>query len=583
MSTIPASQLANVVPGVLSAGGNQLAFNGLFLTTNPRVPIGSVLSFPGLPAVQTFFGAGSNEATEAGVYFLGFTGATAVPGAILFAQYPQVAVAAYLRGGNVSTLTLAQLQAITGTLSVVIDGYTRSSSVNLSSAVSFSSAAAIIQTDLNTAPPTESSFTGSISGTTLTVASVSSGALAVGQTVTGSGVTAGTIITAFGSGSGQAGTYTVNTSQTVGSEGMNTTPTPVAVTYDSVSGAFVIASGATGTASTAALATGSIAASLALTSATGATLSQGAAAATPATFMAGIVAVTQNWVSFMTLFDPDGGSGNTQKLAFSAWNNTQNNRYVYAPYDKDITPTQSVPATGSMGYLIQQANYSGTNLNWQPSNLHISAFVCGAIASIDFTATNGRTSFAYRAQTGLIAGVSDPTVAVNLAGNPQVPGSFGNGYNFYGAYATANQQFVNYQRGTISGPFEWLDSYVNQIWLNNAFQLALIELLTNAKSIPYNAAGSALIQASLADPINAALNFGAIRAGVTLSAQQISEINTAAGNTTAATTISNRGWYLQVGTASPTVRQARGSPPCSFWYCDGESVQALSLASVVVQ
>ena len=63
-------------------------------------------------------------------------------------------------------------------------------------------------------------FTGSILGTTLTVTGVSSGSVAPGLIITGAGVTAGTTITAFGSGSGGTGTYTVNNSQTVVSESM---------------------------------------------------------------------------------------------------------------------------------------------------------------------------------------------------------------------------------------------------------------------------------------------------------------------------------------------------------------------------
>ena len=54
-------------------------------------------------------------------------------------------------------------------------------------------------------------FIGSISGTTLTVSSVTSGIIAIGQTLTGTGVTAGTTITA---GSGLS--WTVSASQTVG-------------------------------------------------------------------------------------------------------------------------------------------------------------------------------------------------------------------------------------------------------------------------------------------------------------------------------------------------------------------------------
>lgn len=66
------------------------------------------------------------------------------------------------------------------------------------------------------------SFTGYISGTTLTVTSVTVGAIAIGQSIIGGSgvtVTVGTSITAYGSGIGGVGTYTVNLSQTVGSSG----------------------------------------------------------------------------------------------------------------------------------------------------------------------------------------------------------------------------------------------------------------------------------------------------------------------------------------------------------------------------
>ena len=60
----------------------------------------------------------------------------------------------------------------------------------------------------------------SISGTTLTITTLTSGQVDIGQQVFGTGVTANTVITAFGSGAGGTGTYTVNQSQTVSSEAM---------------------------------------------------------------------------------------------------------------------------------------------------------------------------------------------------------------------------------------------------------------------------------------------------------------------------------------------------------------------------
>jgi hypothetical protein len=58
--------------------------------------------------------------------------------------------------------------------------------------------------------------TGSISGTTLTISTVTFGLLEVGDSVTGIGVTPGTTITGALTGIGGVGTYTVNNSQTVG-------------------------------------------------------------------------------------------------------------------------------------------------------------------------------------------------------------------------------------------------------------------------------------------------------------------------------------------------------------------------------
>lgn len=62
-------------------------------------------------------------------------------------------------------------------------------------------------------------FTGSVSGTTLTVTAVSKGYLDVGQYIMGAGITAGTTITG-GPSAGGTGTYTVSNSMTVSSEAM---------------------------------------------------------------------------------------------------------------------------------------------------------------------------------------------------------------------------------------------------------------------------------------------------------------------------------------------------------------------------
>jgi hypothetical protein len=69
--------------------------------------------------------------------------------------------------------------------------------------------------------PYATTFAGSMSGTTLTVTALLQGApIVVGMYVDGSSVTDGTYITAFGTGNGGAGTYTINQSVTASSTTM---------------------------------------------------------------------------------------------------------------------------------------------------------------------------------------------------------------------------------------------------------------------------------------------------------------------------------------------------------------------------
>jgi hypothetical protein len=576
MSTIPVSEVVNVTPSVLSAGGSALDLSGLVLTLSTRAPIGSVQSFASEIAVGNYFGSSSLEARNANKYFAGFDNSNKKPGAILFAQYPLAAVSAYLRGGNISGLTLTQLQALNGALNVTIDTVLKSGTPNLSGATSFSNAASIIALALGIQGAAKGTITGVLAGTVLTVSGYSGPALAVGDVVNGSGVTAGTYITSFGTGTGGNGTYNVNASQSVASESM--TINYPAITYDSVSGAFVVVSPTTGASSAITFAGGALATSLLLTSATGAVLSQGAAPAVPAAFMNSVIQNTRKFATWMLNFNPD-SSGNDIRFAFATWNGTQNGRYGFSAIDDDAAPTTTVPAVASLAQRIATAKVAGVICNWQPVQAdpldygNLAAFVCGMAASIDFTQTNGRITFKFRQQSGLVPGVTDQTTFDNLKAN---------GYNSYGAYADAGQNFVWYADGVVSGDFQWADSYVNQIWLSTFFKSTLVTLLQSTGSIPYNAPGRTKIEAALADPINAALNFGVFRAGVTLSASQIAAVNSSAGKNIA-DTLSNQGWYLLIGDADPATRVARGSPPMTFFYVDGQSVQAFSLASILLK
>lgn len=579
MNSIPASQLVNVIPSVLQAGGNPLSLNAVMLTDDPSIPIGTVQAFANAEAVSDWFGPTSIEAALAGVYFSGYDGALTLPSVLYFAQYNALAVGAYLRSGSFAGFTLAQLQALSGTLVIAIDGRpVTSANINLAGATSFTNAAALVQTGLQT-PGGVFQGTATIddgagaAGNILTVSAVASGSLAIGDIVVG-GVTPAAI-TAFLTGTGGVGTYTVGGApQDFNPGGPVTVASTATVAYNAQLAMFVVSSPTTGVLSTMDFATGTLSAGLRLTSATGAVLSQGAAAATPNGVMNDIVDVTQNWATFMTVFEP----AIDVMMDFAQWVQTTNDRYAYIGWYSDQAPL-SGPAPASFPGLVVAAEMSGVAPIYEPAtdagNGRKAAFIAGIAGSIDFDQPNGRLSFAYKGQGGLVADITDATQALNLIAN---------GSNFYGAYATANDRFVNLQRGVMPGPWNFIDPYINQIWLNSELQLALMLLLTQTRSIPYNSTGYNMIRGAMLDPITRALTAGVIQPGVTLSNAQRASINAdVAPLSGVPDIISTQGYYIQILDADPIVRANRGSPPIRFWYTDGGSIQNIELASINVQ
>ena len=90
--------------------------------------------------------------------------------------------------------------------------------------------------------PSTATFSGSISGTTLSVSNLTTGAVAIGQQVFGIGVTPETVIV-----SGSGTTWTVNISQTVSFEKMNTANSGAIVTGSLGSGTLTVTAVSSGT------------------------------------------------------------------------------------------------------------------------------------------------------------------------------------------------------------------------------------------------------------------------------------------------------------------------------------------------
>lgn len=93
----------------------------------------------------------------------------------------------------------------------------------LTNATGYAAVVAVSTAANGTTAATISGTASTISGTTLTIGGTVTGTFSIGQKLSGTGVTSGTFITGYGTGSGGAGTYTVNTSQTVSSTTISAT------------------------------------------------------------------------------------------------------------------------------------------------------------------------------------------------------------------------------------------------------------------------------------------------------------------------------------------------------------------------
>ena len=196
---------------------NSSALNRLFLEQSDHTPLYSVQSFNSLTGVENFYGVTSQEASLAEEFFAGYNGNSAN---MLFTRFPSEPARAHLYGANIAGMTIPELDAIKGSISITSQGYVFSGHVNLSGVTSFAQAATRITAALNknlpigavttgsSIAPVSLSFTGSINTNILTVNSVKSGAIQIGSVITGAGVSPGVQISAQLSGTpGGAGQY----------------------------------------------------------------------------------------------------------------------------------------------------------------------------------------------------------------------------------------------------------------------------------------------------------------------------------------------------------------------------------------
>lgn len=341
----------------------------------------------------------------------------------------------------------------------------------------------------------------------------------------------------------------------------------VTVGYNSVNDAFTITSTEVGEQESITVPTGTAAAVLGFNAET-ATVSAGEDETDAVGSMTNLTRQFQNFVTFTTLEEPE----DTDALALASWVSSQANAgtmYLYVCWDSSKANLDATNTT-VIAEQIKALNATGTTVVY-PS-YKIAAFVMGTAASIAWDQTNGTITFAFKAQSGLAADVTDTQHSVALLGH---------GVNFIGNYATRNDNFIFFYNGQMFGEWAWIDTYLNACYLCNKLQVQLMAMFTSNRRIPYTSAGYAIIRANCRDVIEAAINNGVINIGVSLSNAQKSQLTSELGGDFS-DEIYNTGYYLQILDATAQARQQRVSPPCNLVYTYGGAVQRLTVPAIAV-
>ena len=331
--------------------------------------------------------------------------------------------------------------------------------------------------------------------------------------------------------------------------------TGTSVQYNSNLGAFIVTSSTTGAASAISVAEDTeggqnLATLLGLTQAAGAVVSAGSDALEPSANMASITNITQNWVSFTTLEEQE----DDVVLGLAQWANDSNGEYLYVPYTTakgDVNPSGSATLTKQLAEL----NPEGVCLVY--GKLEHAILPMAVFASIDWNRNNALVTCAGKSQSGLEAFVTDDTTAANCVEQ---------NVNFYGKYATRNDQFILFYQGAmIGGQFGYADAYIGNLWLRNALQVAIMSGFNQIGRARYSDPGYTTIRAWCQDPINRAIRNGVIAPGVELSEAQKAQLFSEIGQNVA-DQIFTDGYYLQVEDPGAQARVNRESPTMGVWY-----------------
>lgn len=329
----------------------------------------------------------------------------------------------------------------------------------------------------------------------------------------------------------------------------------VKVSYSSITGGLIITSGTTGANSyinyVTAPETEGVAdysATLGLTQASGADLSEGANSETFAQFCDRVMNANVGGYSITTLEELT----QDEMIEASAWLQTTLNsqsytttcRLVFDFNTMDTTTAKSVSAT------LQTLGYTGVVLIYDPDDEEVNILDCAICATIDYDVDNGAINFNFQPATGYTPVTELGSVVDYQQGqtNSALMNDLTSNYlSCVYSVGFGSQEQVYYGFGLMIGSFGIESIQVDEAALEQAIQVSVLNGLSSLNKVPLRGDdATSLISSLLNSPLNKFVKNGVIAVNGTLSTVERASVSQATGNANAADALEQTGYYYKI-------------------------------------
>lgn len=305
---------------------------------------------------------------------------------------------------------------------------------------------------------------------------------------------------------------------------------------------------------------------LKLTAATGAQKSNGSAVKTGEQVMNMLTDGNQNFILFTTLAE----LSDEQKESYCRFASNSNSRFGYVYTDN--SQAALIPNNPECFHqkVVIANNYDSIFPMF--GDLQYAMLPLAYAASLNFNATNGRVSFKFRRFTSMVANVNRLADAMALDSN---------GYNYLGAYGL-NATLADYaSQGKITGQYIWLDSFIDQVWLNANLVTSFLALFLANQSYPFNVRGYATVETAVGNVASRGLTYGAVQTGITLDPEQLAIVTGETG-LDLESVLFNQGWYFYIPPQRGETRLERVLSGTIFYWVDGQLIQSIKMSSTTI-